>query len=184
MDLRVERLTADREGDFLALMVRDSAGSECWCVAWWVPTWDAYSAHTPEQNLLVRQEVFDRGVHDGYLAYVEGAPIAWTQVGPRDRLPKIAEGLFLPPDPDVWAISCFVVLAPYRRQGVARRIVTGVLEDLRSQGVRRVEGYPRTGAGHDDGEVWTGPESLYVEAGFTKVSDGPGRVVYRLELTG
>ena len=30
--------------------------------------------------------------------------------------------------------------------------------------------------------MWTGPESLYLAAGFTEVSRGPRRVVYRLDL--
>jgi hypothetical protein len=42
VDLRLERLTREREADWLALMSRDEHGSRCWCVAWWVPTWDAY----------------------------------------------------------------------------------------------------------------------------------------------
>ena len=45
-----------------------------------------------------------------------------------------------------------------------------------------VEGYPLHGTGHEAEEVWTGPESLYLAAGFTEVTRGPRRVVYRLEL--
>jgi hypothetical protein len=44
-----------------------------------------------------------------------------------------------------------------------------------------VEACPLHGTGHETEEVWTGPESLYVAAGFTDVSRGPRRV-YRREL--
>ena len=182
MDLRLERLTTGREADFLALMARDEHGSQCWCVAWWVPTWDAYVAQTPDQHREVRDDLFARDVHDGYLAYADGAPVGWVQAGPRDDLPKIAETFSLEPDPDTWAISCFMVLAPYRGQGLARRIFTAALDDIRSRGAGAVEGYPLHGTGHEAEEVWTGPESLYAAAGFTERGRGPRRAVYRLEL--
>ena len=75
-----------------------------------------------------------------------------------------------------------MVLAPYRGQGLARRIFTQVVDDLRSRGAGAVEGYPLHGGGHGADDVWTGPESLFVEAGFAEVGRGPRRVVYRREL--
>ncbi len=182
MQLQLERLTKDREADFLALMARDEHGGQCWCTAWWVPTWDAYVAQTAEQHRVVRDELFARDVHDGFLAYVDGAPVGWVQAGPRDDLPKIAESFALEADPDTWAISCFMVLAPYRGQGLARRIFAAALEAIRGRGARAVEGYPLHGTGHAAEEVWTGPESLYVAAGFTERGRGQRRAVYRLEL--
>ena len=182
MDLRLEPLTKEREADFLALMARDEHGGQCWCSAWWVPTWEEYVAQSPEEHRAVRDDVFGRDVHDGYLGYVDGAPVGWAQAGPRDDLPKIAETFSLEPDPDAWAISCFMVLAPYRGQGLGRRLFTGVLDELRERGVVAVEGYPLHGTGHPAEDVWTGPESLYVAAGFAEMTRGPRRVVYRLEL--
>jgi GNAT superfamily N-acetyltransferase len=183
VDLRLERLTKDREDDFLALMARDEHGGQCWCVAWWVPTWDEYVAQSPAQHHQVRDDLFARDVHDGYLAYVDGAAVGWVQAGPRDDLPKIAETFSLAPDPDAWAISCFMVLAPYRGQGLARRIFAAAIDDIRARGASAVEGYPLHGTGHEAEEVWTGPQSLYVAAGFTERGRGPRRVVYRLELS-
>ena len=182
MDLRVEPLTKDREGDFLALMERDEHGGQCWCSAWWVPTWEAYVDQTPEERRAVRDGVFGRDVHDGYLAYVAGAPVGWMQAGPRDDLPKIAETFELEADPDVWAVSCFTVLAPYRGQGLAHRFLEAVLDDLRGRGVTAVEGYPVHGTGHQADGVWTGPESMFSKAGFTERTRGPRRAVYRLDL--
>jgi GNAT superfamily N-acetyltransferase len=183
VDLSVERLTKDREADFLALMARDEHGSQCWCSAWWVPTWEGYGDQSPEERRAVRDGVFARDAHDGYLAYVTGAPVGWMQTGPRDDLPKIAESFELEADPDVWAVSCFTVLSPYRGQGLAHRFLAAVLDDLRGRGVKAVEGYPVHGAGHEAGEVWTGHESMFSKAGFTELGRGPRRAVYRLDLT-
>ncbi len=182
MDLTIERLTTGREADFLALMARDEHGGQCWCSAWWVPTWEEYAEQSAEERRAVRDDLFSRDVHDGYLAYGDGAPVGWLQAGPRDDLPKIAETFSLDPDPDTWAISCFMVLAPYRGRGLGRQVFTAVLDELRAQRVRTVEGYPLHGTGHEAEEVWTGPQSLYVAAGFREIDRGPRRVVYRLEL--
>ena len=90
----------------------------------------------------MRDDLFAADVHDGYLAYADGAPVAWLQAGPRDRIPKIAEAFGLAPDPDVWALSCFVVLAPYRGVGVGRQVFSAVLQDLQTRGVASVEDTP------------------------------------------
>jgi GNAT superfamily N-acetyltransferase len=182
VDLRLERLTKEREADFLALMARDEHGGRCWCVAWWVATWEDYIGQSPEEHRAVRDDLLATDVHDGYLAYAEGAPVAWLQAGPRDAMPKIAETFSLDPDPDAWALTCFLVLAPYRGQGLGRQFFDAVLEELRARGVPAVEGYPLHGDGHAAEDVWSGPESLYVAAGFTELARGPRRAVYRLEL--
>lgn len=182
MDIDVRRLSAENAPDFFALMARDEhEGSKCWCAAWWTDTWEEFQENTPEQNRAVREGLFERGEFHGYLAYAEGAPIAWMQVAPRDLTPKVRAGFDLPADPEVWATTCYLVLEPFRGQGVGRALFRHVLADLSSQGVSVVEGYPRHGTGHEATDLWSGPEALYVEAGFSEVSKGPNRSVYRRE---
>jgi len=181
MDVVAKMVDTSNAADFWALMARDAdEGAQCWCAAWWTDTWEEFQSNTPEQNRALREGLFDRGEYDGYVAYVNGAPAAWMQVGRRDRLAKVAAGFELEPDPDVWATTCFLVLEPFRGQGLGREFLRQVLADLTSRGVNAVEGYPRHGTGHEASDLWSGPESLYVEAGFTEVKRGPKRSVYRL----
>jgi GNAT superfamily N-acetyltransferase len=181
MDLVVKRLGPDNTGDFLALMARDEEeGAKCWCMAWWTDTWEEWTASTPEGNRAAREALLADGVYDGYLAYLSGAPVAWLSTLLRDRRPKVPETFELDPDPSVWAITCFLVLEEARGQGVSREFLRQVLADLTSRGVTAVEGYPRNATGLDAVDLWSGPESLYVEAGFTEVQQGPNRSVYRL----
>ena len=180
MDLEVRRLSPDNADDFRALMARDKReGSLCWCTAWWADTWEQFQENTPDQNRQFREELFERGEYDGYLAYVSGAPVAWMQVGGRDRLAKLLVNFELSPDPETWATTCFLVLEPFRRQGVGREFLRQVLLDLDGRGVTAVEAYPRHGTGHEATDLWSGPESVYAEAGFTEVKRGPNRSVYR-----
>ena len=181
--LELQRLELDRVPDFFRLHSDPSLdGGWCYCVAWWVPTWEGWGQRSAVENRALREDLFAAGQLDGYLCYDAGAPIAWCQCGPRDRLPKLCVGYGLEPAPDVWAFTCFLVLPAWRRRGVARHLLDFALRDLSAQGVRRFQGFPRRGAGLEDGEAWTGPESLFRAAGFRPESEGPRGPIYELTL--
>jgi GNAT superfamily N-acetyltransferase len=171
MEIAIHRLDAGREADFRQLH------GWCQCVGWWVPTWQGWGDRTAAENAELRAGLFARGEHDGYLLYADGAPVGWSQVGPRDRLVKLGR----PPDADVWAVTCFLIAPGHRRRGLASRFLGGILDDLRRRGVRLVEAYPKPAA-HDDGEMWNGPLAMFQRAGFTLVEEGRPRAVYALRL--
>ena len=90
--LEVRRLTAERRSDFDRVHCKANGAEWCRCVAWWVSTWDGWGERTAEQNDALRDELFARGEHDGYLAYRDGVPVGWCQVcllytspSPRDQ---------------------------------------------------------------------------------------------------
>lgn len=180
--LTVRRLDPDRRRDFDALMDADPGCAWCRCVAWWVPTWEGFGERSAEENRGLRAELFARGEDDGYLGYQGDRVVAWCQAGPRDRLAKLVSTFGLAPDPEAWALTCFHVAADARRRGLARGLLVGALADLDSRGVRRVEAYPRRGADLPDGEAWTGPESLFAEAGFAARGGAGDRVRMVREL--
>lgn len=169
---RLERLSPELEADFYRLHCHGNGQGWCACVAWWVPTWEGWGERTAAENRTVREALFARGEHDGYLAYVDDTPAAWVQVGPRDRLAKLTRQLSLEPDPLTWAVTCFFVAPPFRGAGLASWLLSSILDDLRARGVRRVEAYPRRakdGETLDAGDLWTGPEPLLRAAGFGDV---------------
>jgi GNAT superfamily N-acetyltransferase len=129
----------------------------------------------------LRDRLFDRGEYDGFLAYDGDTPIAWCQVGPRDRLSKLTRQLELTADTDTWAITCVLVAPAYRRRGLLRELLESVIESLRRSGVARLEAYPRRGA-REALDLWTGPEQVFIETGFRVTRDDPVRPVYCLEL--
>ncbi len=176
MALIVARLDRDRIADLDRLFDADAGCAWCRCVAWWVPSWDGWGERSAEQNRDLRGELSARGEYDGYLAYQDDEPVGWCQVGPRDRLVKLARQFELDPDPAAWAVTCFAVNPERRRAGVARALLAAVLEDLPARGAERVEAYPRRGA-TEVGELWNGPEALYLEHGFEVLRDVPPRVV-------
>lgn len=179
---RVLRMDASLVDAFFRLHDDRSACGDCYCVAWWVPTWEEWEGRTEGQNRALREDLFARGEFDGYLMMDGATPIGWCQVGPRDRLEKLRVQHALEPDPETWAISCFVLRPEHRRCGLAHQMLAHVLDDLRARGVAHVEAFPRLETGLPDDDVWTGPAALFEAAGFQRVGGGGRRAVMRLRL--
>lgn len=182
LSIAVHRFDASRRDDFFRLHSEADHASRCFCVGWWVDNWEGWSQRTTEQNRALRESLLDRGEYDGYLLYVDGEPVGWCQVGPRDRLGHLVRLFGLAPDPDTWAISCFQIAPQHRRQGLATHLLQDVLRDLRERGVARVQAFPRRGEVHDVEELWNGPESMLVQAGFRVIHDHPKRPVLGIDL--
>ncbi len=190
--IRVERLDPSRRADFFRVHAPERGEGWCCCVAWWVASWDGWQARTAEENRALRERLFEKGEDDGYLAYEGEEPVGWCQVGRRDRLAKLVSQFDLAPDPDAWAVTCFVVAPESRRRGVARRMLEHVIADLPARGARRLEAFPRrlepqaggTPTPADPGAHWTGPERLFRDLGFRERAARDGRLVMELELPG
>lgn len=182
MRIDVRPLSRALRDDFYTVHSEANGAGWCLCAAWWVATWDGWGARTRDENLEVREALFREGCVDGYLLYVDGRPAGWCQCGPRDELKKLVEGYRLPPDPSVHAVACFLLAPSHRRAGLARALLARVLDDLAARGVARVQAFPRRGEGLPDEDVWTGPESLFVSAGFTLERDDPQRPIYTKRL--
>ena len=185
MQITVERLTPNRTDDFYAYHCDANDAGWCHCVAWWTPTWDDWPDRSAADNRALRDQLFTQGHYDGYLTYDDtDTPIGWAQVGPRDRLAKLLSQYKLDPEPEAWAITCFNIAPAHRRSGVARALLKHVIADLAGQGITRLQAFPRRGTEPDnDGALWTGPESLYLDAGFGTLRDDPTRLILQLDPT-
>lgn len=184
-DYRVERLSPERKADFFRLHGPEHGADWCRCVAWWVAGWEGWGERTAEQNLALREGLFERGEMDGYLLFAGDEPAGWCQAALRERLPGLVHDFGGDPEPDVWAVACFFLAPAQRGRGLARRLLEGVLADLRGRGARRVEAYPRRarkGEALDDMAVWNGRESLFRSLGFEVVGRNERRLVMALEL--
>lgn len=172
--------------------------SRCWC-RYFALTGADWSRSTTDERKSQLRAKFDGGVPaPGVLAFRDGKAVGWCAVEPRDCYPRILRSKVLTdadpaaaglggPDTSgqrVWSVSCFVVAAGHRRQGVARALLEAAVEHAFSHAAAVVEGYPvdpglRPKAGPAD--LYQGTLGLFLDAGFTVVSDAvPGRAVVRL----
>lgn len=170
------------EVDFFRLHCPANESGWCYCVAWWVDSWDDWAERTAEQNRQLRQSLLTKGEYDGYLLFKGDEPVGWCQVGRRDRLMKLVNQMQIDPDPNIWAITCFLVAPAFRQQGIAGQMLQMVLADLRARGVSIVEAYPKRGTDLEAADLWNGPEGMFAKAGFLYVKGAAQRAVWRLVL--
>jgi GNAT superfamily N-acetyltransferase len=171
-----------RVDDFYHLHSSKNDAGWCFCAAWWVGTWEKWGDRTADQNRIIRDELLARGEYDGYLLYIDHQPVGWCQVGPRDRLEKLTRQFRLAPDRETWAVTCFLIDPAYRRSGLAAYLLRQVLDDLGQRGVKRVEAFPRRSSDAEAMDLWNGPESMFLKAGFAIVRDHPDRPILAIEL--
>ena len=133
--------------------------------------------------------------HDQRLvAYLDGEPVGWCAVEPRTAYARLLRNCRVPwegrtedkTDDSVWAVTCFVTRAGFRRRGVSRALARAAVDFARERGARALEGYPMiTQPGQEIawGELHVGSRSIFAAAGFTEVSrPTPRRVVMRIDF--
>jgi GNAT superfamily N-acetyltransferase len=74
-------------------------------------------------------------------------------------------------DAPVWSIVCFNVRVGYRRQGITRALLDGVISYAAAQGAVGLEAYPvdPEGARLDVSFAYVGTTAMFERAGFHRV---------------
>jgi GNAT superfamily N-acetyltransferase len=130
----------------------------------------------------------------GLVAYLDGEPAGWCAVEPRSAYAGLLRVYRVPwegrtedkADASVWAVTCLLARAGFRRRGVSYALARAAVDFARERGARAIEGYPMlTRPGQDIawGELHVGSRSIFVAAGFTEVSRPfPRRAVMRIDF--
>ena len=182
MNFSIKKLDASRKDDFFRIHNAACDMGQCYCTAWWVSTWDEWPDRTSDQNLMLRNEIFQDKIYDGYILYADDEPVGWCQCCPRDMMPKIRQTYNLVPDHRVWAVSCFFLHPRWREIGLAHFLLAEIIKDLSLSGVEILQAFPRCGRKLEAREIWTGPESIFVKSGFKLIQEDPVHPVYELTI--
>jgi ribosomal protein S18 acetylase RimI-like enzyme len=164
----------DRWPDVETVMGERGDPSRCFC-QYFRLRGKAWSGSRPEDNREgLRDQVRGGDVPPGVLAYDGNTPVGWCAVGPRASYPRVvASPNWRTDQPDAWVITCFVVPVGHRRQGIAGELVQGAVELARSHGATAVEACAVDTAAEGRvpaADLYRGPLSVYLAAGFTEVS--------------
>jgi GNAT superfamily N-acetyltransferase len=121
----------------------------------------------------------ESGTTSGLVAYLDGEPVGWCAVEPRiayDGLIRNASRAAWQgrnedkTDPAIWAVTCVLVRAGYRKRGISRALVAASVGFARERGARALEGYPMTTMDTAlSEELLVGTVRTFAEAGFTEV---------------
>lgn len=175
--VEVAPIAPDRVGDILRFFDHDAfpdnpAWGSCYCTAYFEPG----EAGRPwqENRSATASRVDDRSL-TGSLAYVDGKLAGWCNASARSRFPGKAGA----DDEGICSLVCMAVAPPYRRHGLASRLLDGAIAEARANGFSVLEAYPvrdPDSAAH----AFKGSLDLYLRAGFDLVSEDP--LVVRLTL--
>ena len=165
-------LTADRWPDLEALFGSRGATGGCWCM-WWRVARSQFTAQRGEGNKQALKRLAEAGEALGLLAYIEGHPVGWCAVGPREGFPVLERSRILKrvDDIPVWSIVCFFVNRRHRGKGLTIALLRAAIAYAKQHGARVVEGYPVEPKTSRMPELfaYTGLASAFQRAGFVEV---------------
>jgi GNAT superfamily N-acetyltransferase len=148
----------------------------CWCMYWR----DRSLGHgTPKKRAL--GNLVRAGREPGLLAYVDGSPVGWIAIAPREEYAVLLRSpQYRPRDDDrgVWSVTCFTVDKEARQGGVAGALLGAGVAYAGSHGAACVEGY-----GHAaDARDYMGSRALFLAHGFEPYRDAGKRTIVRRAL--
>ena len=186
--------------DLQAVFGTRGESSVCQCQRFKTParTWDRDVVSVPAEERASRLREQTRcgqpeaQTTSGLVAYLDGEPVGWCAVEPRtayvrlQRKPLVWVGRAEDKaDDSVWAVTCLITRAGFRRRGVSRALARAAVDFARQRGARALEGYPMIPQPGQDitwGELHVGSRSIFEAAGFTEVSHPTlRRVVMRID---
>lgn len=184
--LVVHPATPDRWDHLEALFGPSGAYGNCWCT-WWVLPAKVWDGTTPEARRAILRRLVDEGAEPGLLAYLDGEPVGWCAVGPRERYARMMSPrsrTFRPLDDEPsWVINCFFIARSARGRGVAGSLLAAAVDYALSHGAERIEAYPIDPAAQapTSANLFVGYLPAFLAAGFVEVARIGNRPVVRLE---
>jgi GNAT superfamily N-acetyltransferase len=182
--------------DLQAIFGTRGTASRCWCQRYKLRPREAFAKFPAEERAHRLRQQTDCGHPDaagtsGLVAYLDGEPAGWCAVEPRTAYEGLLRNARVPwegreedkADDGVWAVTCVLTRAGFRRRGVSRALARAAVDFARERGARAVEGYPMTTKDVIAEELHVGTERVFADAGFAEVSRPTRRrVVMRIDF--
>jgi len=171
--------TAERWKYIESLFGAKGAYAGCWCMFWRLDRAD-FKRMKGEGTKAVLKGMTTKNDVAGLLAYIDGQPIGWCSIGPRNDYAALENSRILKriDDMPVWSIVCFFVAKPFRSKGIMSELLRGAVKYAEQQGAKIIEGYPidmqtdkLAGQKLNSYSGYMGSASIFRAAGFVKVAD-------------
>jgi GNAT superfamily N-acetyltransferase len=182
--------------DLQAVFGTRGQASRCQCQRYKLAPRESFASFPEEERAhrLRLQADCDRPDAEGtsgLVAYLDGEPAGWCAVEPRPAYPGLVRAYRVPwsgrsedrHDENVWAVTCLLTRAGFRRRGVSRALARAAVDFARGGGARALEGYPMTTTNAIDEELHVGTLGTFLAAGFVEVHrPSPRRAVVRIDF--
>ncbi len=159
--------------------------ARCYCLSYHLdlPAGEDFDERSGARNRAERATQIERGEASGVLAFAGERVVGWCNASPRTSLPVLDKtpGFECDDRDHTGSIVCYVIAPRFRGQGIARKLLDGAQDLLRSRGYRWVEAFPPKEARTDAGS-YHGKLNMYLDAGFDQVREAGRYVVVRKAL--
>jgi GNAT superfamily N-acetyltransferase len=170
--------------------------ANCQCQRFKLQPREAFRSFPAEERAARLREQTDcdhpeSGRTSGLVAYLDSEPVGWCAVEPRPNFTGLVRNNRVPwdgrdedkTDATVWAITCLLTRAGYRKRGISRELAKAAVEHARRNGARAIEAYPILTKNVISEELLVGTVGTYAAAGFTEVTrPTPRRAVMRIDF--
>lgn len=168
--------------------------AHCWCQWYKIPGGDWRSIGDEELRDRLKAQLETSGAGPGLLAYDGDTPVGWCAVEPRPHLDRLRQSRLVLggtahadlDDPEIWAVTCFVVPRAYRRRGVGRALASAAVTYAREHGAQVVEAYAVDAGLREKApaaELFHGTVTMFEAAGFAEVArPRPDRVTMEVRM--
>ena len=181
--------------DLQAVLGSRGAASRCQCQRFRLGRGESFGSFPQEERAeRLRQQAdpgHPGGPTSGLVGYLGPDPVGWCAVGPRSSYDGLVRVFRVPwdgrdedrTDASVWAVTCVLTRAGFRRRGVSRAMVAATVAHARDRGARALEGYPIATTDVISEELHVGTLASFEAAGFRVVSrPSVRRVVARIDF--
>jgi GNAT superfamily N-acetyltransferase len=182
--------------DLRAIFGTRGPASRCQCQRFKLQPKESFGSFPAEErgHRLREQTDCDHPESDttsGLVAYVDGEPAGWCAVEPRPAYVGLLRVFRVPwdgrdedkTDDGIWAVTCFLTRAGFRKRGVSRALARAAVDFARSRGARSLEGYPVVTKDVILEELHVGTVDTFADAGLVEVNrPSKRRVVMRIDF--
>jgi len=146
-----------------------------------------FESQKGDGNRKAMKALIEAGEIPGLLGYLDGQPVGWCALAPREHYPALNRSRVLKPvdDQPCWSVSCLFVHREYRQRGVSIQLLRAAINYVRGKEVEILEGYPvepKSDKPIPPAFAWTGIPKAYEAAGFREVARGsPTRPIMRYD---
>jgi GNAT superfamily N-acetyltransferase len=134
-------VTAATEDDFLAVFGKGGP-NYCWCMPYRVTPDEKKVAPRGSDRKALMLGRIEGNVPVGLVGYLDGEPVAWVSVAPRETFnsslapePKDAAG-------QVWALTCMFIRRTHRGHGFGHQLIAAAVAEAQKHGADVLEAYP------------------------------------------
>lgn len=166
--------------DFEALFETPGAPKYCWCMAWRATPQESKAVPRGSGRKPLLKARIDNGTTVGLVGYLEGEPVAWVSIAPRDTYRDLG-GPEAKADEIVWSLACMYVHRKLRGDGYGAELIEAAGAYAAKRGADVIEAYPVDPA--SPSYRFMGFVPAFERLGFTEIGRaGTRRHVMRLRL--